>query len=279
MAGTVSQSEPAEEGACLTCSKKVSAARTSRSGYAKLLASSVMVTFRLAPARLRPGRRIYAIGDVHGLAGRLETMHATIADDLARRPPRSALILHIGDYIDRGPESASVLARLASGIPIPNTETVSLLGNHEWMALRALLDGDKEAVQLWLANGAAATLRSWRIDPSTPSGKWLEAVPAEQLRWLKELRLSYRDDDYLFVHAGVRPGIALAEQAAEDLVWIREPFLSYGGRFGAVVVHGHTPGELPVVQANRIGIDTGAVYGGPLTAAVLEEDRLGFLQV
>lgn len=244
-----------------------------------MLASVFMVTFRLAPARLRAGRRIYAVGDVHGLADRLEAMHAAIAADLAARPVASALVLHIGDYIDRGPKSAAVLAKLATGDVVGGAETVNLLGNHEWMALRVLGGGNDEDARLWRVNGADATLRSWGIDPKSAHNRWAGRVPEEQLRLLKALGLSYREEGYLFVHAGVRPGVALEAQDGADLVWIREPFLSFGGNFGAVVVHGHTPVEAPVITANRIGIDTGCVYGGVLTAAVLEEDRLGFLQV
>lgn len=251
----------------------------SRSEPLKLLSSTAMVTFRLAPAKLGPGRRIYAIGDVHGMAERLFAMHEAIAADLTTRPCATALVLHIGDYIDRGPESAAILARLAGGFAIAGAETICLTGNHESMALGTLLGGDDEAAHLWRMNGADATLRSWRIDPNSPHRRWADAIPGEQLRFLQALRLFHRDGDYFFVHAGLRPGVALAEQDAEDLVWIREPFLSYQGDFGIVVVHGHTPTKAPVVRANRIGIDTGAVYGGALTAAVLEEDRLGFLQV
>ncbi|MGH7104486.1 MAG: metallophosphoesterase [Acetobacteraceae bacterium] len=238
-----------------------------------------MVTFRLAPGRLRAGRRIYAIGDVHGLADRLEAMHDSIAADLAARPLASALVLYIGDYIDRGPASAGVLARLAAGGAVAGAETIHLLGNHEWMALHVLDGGGAEEAGLWRMNGADATLRSWRIDPERAHGTWAGRVPEEQLRFLRMLRFSYREETYFFAHAGVRPGVALDAQDEEDLVWIREPFLSCKRDFGAVVVHGHTPVDAPVVKANRIGIDTGAVYGGMLTAAILEEDRLGFLQV
>lgn len=238
-----------------------------------------MVTFRLAPAKLEPGRRVYAIGDVHGLAQRLFAMHEAIGADLAARPCATASVLHIGDYIDRGPESAAVLARLASGLSIAGSETICLSGNHEVMALQTLFGGDDEAARLWRMNGADATLRSWRIDPASRHQRWAEAIPGEQLRFLEALRFCHRDGGYFFAHAGVRPGVALDRQDAEDLVWIREPFLSYRGDFGLVVVHGHTPTRAPVVRANRIGIDTGAVFGGALTAAVLEEDRLGFLEV
>ncbi len=238
-----------------------------------------MITLRLAPASLPPGRRVYAVGDVHGCDRQLAAMHKAIADDLAARPIAKPLLLHIGDYLDRGPASAAVLARLAGSPPAPGIETVNLRGNHEAMALAVLGGGDAESASLWLLNGAAATLASWDIDSGSAPSSWARGVPPKQLRFLKSLALSHREGGYFFVHAGVRPGVPLVTQDPADLLWIREPFLSSADDFGAVVVHGHTPGPKPVIRANRIGIDTGAVYGGPLTAVVLESDRMGFLQV
>ncbi len=237
-----------------------------------------MVTLELAPATLPPGRRVYAIGDVHGCDRQLAALHRAIAADLVERPVARPLLLHIGDYLDRGPASAAVLARLAADPPLEGIETVNLRGNHEAMALAVLGGGDGESASLWLLNGAAATLASWNIDPGEPAPSWAARVPASQLRFLQGLAVSHREGGYFFAHAGVRPGVPLANQDPADLLWIREPFLSYAGDLGAVVVHGHTPGHKVVIRANRIGIDTGAVYGGRLTAIVLEDDRMGFLQ-
>lgn len=238
-----------------------------------------MVTLRLAPASLPAGRRVYAIGDVHGCDRQLAALHQAIAADLAERPIAAPLLVHIGDYLDRGPASSSVLARLAAGSPIAGMEMVNLRGNHEAMALAVLAGGDRDSVELWLLNSAAATLESWGIDPGSPPRSWAARVPADQLAFLGALGASHREGGYFFAHAGVRPGVPLGMQDPADLLWIREPFLSYKGDFGAVVVHGHTPLREPLVLGNRIGIDTGAVYGGRLTAAVLEADRVGFLQV
>jgi serine/threonine protein phosphatase 1 len=106
---------------------------------------------------------------------------------------------------------------------------------------------------------------------------WVDYIPPGHLRFLGELLVSHRIGPYIFVHAGVRPGVPLEQQTVDDMLWIREPFLSYAGDLGAVVVHGHTPRPEPEIRRNRIGIDTGAVMGGKLTCAVLEADRVGFL--
>ncbi len=237
-----------------------------------------MVTLELAPATLPPGRRVYAVGDIHGCDRQLAALHAAIAADLAERPIASPLLVHIGDYLDRGPDCAGVLARLAAGPRLPGIETVNLRGNHEAMALAVLNGGDDESAALWQLNGAAATLAGWDIDIDSPPSSWSRHVPAAQLRFLNGLAWSHREGGYFFAHAGVRPGVPLGAQDPADLLWIREPFLSYAGDLGAVIVHGHTPGHKVVVKPNRIGIDTGAVYGGPLTSVILEADRMGFLQ-
>jgi serine/threonine protein phosphatase 1 len=133
--------------------------------------------------------------------------------------------------------------------------------------------------EVWLANGGDASLASWGVPLAAPAAVWEAAIPTAHLAFLRRLPLMHAAGGYLFVHAGLRPGVPLAAQARADLLWIREPFLSYSGALPAVVVHGHTPSRLPVVKANRIGIDTGACLGGPLTAVALEADRLRFLRV
>jgi serine/threonine protein phosphatase 1 len=231
----------------------------------------------LAPASLAPGRRIYAVGDIHGCARQLDALHALIRDDLARRPIGCALLLHIGDFVDRGPDTAGVIDRLIGGSPVAGTEMINILGNHESTMLDALA-GERAAATDWLFAGGRAALESYGIDPESPREQWAERIPLSHRGFLRGLLLIYREGGYAFVHAGVRPGIPLAEQACEDLLRSRQQFLYSEADFGAVIVHGHTPVKAPVIRNNRIAIDTGAVFGGKLTCLVLEADRLGFLQ-
>ncbi len=236
-----------------------------------------MIEFSAAPASLPPETRVYAIGDVHGCLDRLTELHGAIAEDLRTRPIPDALLLHIGDYIDRGPDSAQVIARLRGPNPVPGTRMVNLMGNHEDMMLAAFQSEEDGPALTWLQNGGRETLASWCIGQQLPRAAWADRLPAPDLDFIRTLSFSHREGGYLFVHAGIRPGVPLDKQVPRDLMWIREPFLSFKGDLGVVVVHGHTPGPAPVVRPNRIGIDTGAVYGGTLTCAVLEADRLGFL--
>jgi serine/threonine protein phosphatase 1 len=234
-----------------------------------------MEHFTTAPASLPAGQRVYAIGDVHGCAGRLAALHARIEADLAARPAGKATIVHLGDFVDRGPASAAVVAALADLPRLGGAPVVNLRGNHEEMMLTAISGAG--GIELWLANGGEASLRSWGVPPGTRPAKWALSIPPGHIAFLSALRLSWTAGPYLFVHAGVRPGIPADLQSAADLLWIREPFLSSSADLGAIVVHGHTPQAEPVIRPNRIGIDTGAVLGGKLTCAVLEEDRVGFL--
>jgi serine/threonine protein phosphatase 1 len=245
-------------------------------GPATSATDGTALAFVRSPGLLRPDRRIYAIGDIHGCLQKLRALHAAVADDLARRPIGDARLIHLGDYIDTGPDSAGVIALLAAGPPIAGLATVNLLGDHERTALDAL-DGDAPSATDWLHDGGAATLHGWGIDPASPREGWREKVPMAHRAFLRGLVLSHRADDYLFVHAGIRPGVALQRQAAEDLVRIRQPFLYSDAEFAAVVVHGHTPAPEPLLRRNRICIDTGAAFGGRLTCAVFEADRVGFI--
>jgi serine/threonine protein phosphatase 1 len=235
-----------------------------------------MIELAPAPATLPPGRRIYAIGDIHGCDARMAMLHERIAEDLARRPVPAPLLLHIGDYVDRGPDSAGVVARLLRGSPIDHVPVLNLMGNHEQTMLDALA-GDRAAGTDWLYQGGRSALESYGADPDAPREHWADAVPAAHLDFLRRLAMRHQEGGYLFVHAGIRPGIPLHTQATEDLLRIRQPFLYTDQSFGVVVVHGHTPVFSPVVCANRIGIDTGAVFGGPLTCAVLQGATIGFL--
>jgi serine/threonine protein phosphatase 1 len=243
-----------------------------------VLHDDIMTDFLPAPATLPAGQRIYAIGDVHGCIDRLVALHEAIAEDMAERPCAETTLVHLGDYVDRGTDSAQVVDWLLSGPPVPATRVVNLMGNHEQMMLAAIGGTDKEAASHWLNNGGADSLMSWGIARSVPPTEWAALIPPQHLTFLRGLQFRYLNAPYLFTHAGIRPGTPLHEQTEQDMLWIREPFLSSRADHGVVVVHGHTPKRDPIVQRNRIAIDTGAVLGGALTCVVLEEDRIGFIQ-
>ena len=235
-----------------------------------------MIELSPAPASLPPGRRVYAIGDIHGCASQLANLHAKIEADLAARPIASALLLHVGDYVDRGIDTKGVIARLVDGSPIPGTEMVNLMGNHENTMIDAL-SGERAAATDWLFAGGRASLTSYGVDPDSPRDSWRQHVPDAHMTFLKQLKLMHREGGYAFVHGGVRPGVKLEEQARDDILRMRQPFLYSEMNFGAVVVHGHSPVKAPVIRHNRIAIDTGAVFGGDMTCLVLEGKQLGFL--
>jgi serine/threonine protein phosphatase 1 len=239
-------------------------------------ADATALQFVLSPGRLPPGRRLYAIGDIHGCLAELRKLHAAIESDLVRRPVTSALLLHLGDYIDFGPDSAGVLALLSTGPPIAGLPTINLMGDHERTALDAL-SGDRAAATDWLHAGGEATLASWGISSETPRSSWHSMIPSAQVAFMQQLVLEHRDGSYLFVHAGIRPGIPLARQEADDMLGIRQSFLASERDFGVIVVHGHSATPAPSVRPNRIGIDTGAGNGGELTCAVFEDDGVAFI--
>ena len=235
-----------------------------------------MVDLTRAPAILRPGVRIYAIGDVHGCLDRLVALHWAISADLAARPIRDSRLIHLGDYVDRGPDSAGVIDLLSGSIAPSVRRRIELRGNHEAMMLAAV-SGDERAAQSWLLNGGIETLESYGVPPDLPVRSWADHVPLAHRQWIGTRPLTHAEDGYLFVHAGIRPGRSVFQQTEDDLLWIREPFLSSLDRHPFVVVHGHTPSSSPALRFNRVGIDTGACMGGALTCLVLEGDQLGFL--
>jgi serine/threonine protein phosphatase 1 len=233
-----------------------------------------------APASLPDGLRIYAIGDVHGCTDQLDLMHAAIGHDALRAPEARKVIVYLGDYVDRGPDSRAVLSRLLAPGP-PGCERIFLKGNHEVMFQAAIAaKATPDVIRFWMDNGGFETLDSYRADFDRPQS-WSGTVPAEHRAFLKSLRTAWSAGGYLFVHAGIRPGVAVEAQDEDDLLWIREPFLSWSSDAPppGVVVHGHTPAREPAVLAHRIGIDTGAVFGGKLTAVALWADRFAFIQV
>lgn len=232
------------------------------------------------PPKVPDGRRIYAVGDIHGRADLLDTMAGIIAQDLTARPSPEATTIFLGDYVDRGPDSRRIIDQLVRGdFPTP---IVTLRGNHEDILigfLRGEVDADYHD-QL----GGGATLASYGLDSAAFvwAGKaertaMLEAIPPEHRDFLDRLRLSETVGDYFFCHAGARPGVALDRQSAEDLMWIRDDFLTSTYDFGKVVVHGHTPVRSPVIRSNGIGIDTHAFASGILTSLVLEGPDRRFL--
>ena len=243
-----------------------------------MAASAEMIRFMQAPGWLPGGRRVYAIGDIHGRRDKLLALHALIAADLANRPTGSAVLLHLGDYLNQGPDAAGVVALLSAGAPIPGIAVVNLLGDQERMLLDGLA-GDRAAATDWLWAGGKETLQSWGVAPDLPREAWEAALPAPHLAWLRSLALTHQEGRYLFVHAGIRPGIPLAEQSRDDLVTMRQPFLSSEQDHGLVVVHGHSSSPSVHIGPNRIGLDTGAGIGGKLTCAVLEDDVIGLLAV
>ena len=234
----------------------------------------------LADAAAPSGLRLYAIGDIHGCLDKLEATERHLREDLAAHPVADYRVILIGDYIDRGPDSSGVLEWIASRRA--DLHLLALRGNHEAMMEAFLADPEGPALSLWTANGGDAALASFGLaaaDPSGPSDGAARRVLAEDLRAalaqrapgvIEDLSMTAAFGDYLFVHAGVRPGAACDAQSEDDLLWIREPFLESDADFGAVVVHGHTPMRRVDLRANRIGIDTGAVFGGPLTCLAFE---------
>ncbi len=237
-----------------------------------------MIAFGPAPASLPRGQRVYAIGDVHGCLDQLRALHQAVAEDLAARPVASSTLIHLGDYVDRGPDSAGVVRLLLEGpMPAGIGNVVNLTGNHEEMMLAALDDRSPPVVRHWLMNGGGATLDSFGLREEADPAIWAERLPPRHVAFLRGLALTHRAGGYFFVHAGVRPDVPLSAQVRDDLLWIRQPFLSSTASFEAVVVHGHTPVPFPELRRNRIGIDTGAVVGGVLTCAVLERNKVGFL--
>ena len=233
-----------------------------------------------APGWLSPGARVYAVGDVHGCDQRLAALHRQVADDLARRPTARPLLVHLGDYVDRGPDSANVVRRLAEAPVLAGCPLVCLRGNHEQMLIDALT-GDAGNMRDWLGNGAEATLRSWQTSARRTQAEWRAAVGPD-LAFLEQLPFTHQVDGYVFVHAGLRPMVRMDQQSEHDMLWVRDAFLRWTGPVlpeapDMAVVHGHTPVKRPEVVGMRIGIDTGAVAGGALTCAVLEGRTVRFL--
>ncbi|MCU6455095.1 serine/threonine protein phosphatase [Sphingomonas sp. A2-49] len=237
-----------------------------------------------ARAASTEGRVIYAIGDIHGCYAQLAALLEAIVADVGRAgEERAVSLVFCGDYVDRGPESAKVLAALVWLARHATIDVVFLRGNHEAMLLEFLEHPD--LAQPWLEQDGVRTLASYGVvsapdeDRSRLRDRLLDAMPAAHLEFLRGLPIRTTCGDYLFVHAGLKPGVALARQDDQDCLWIGEEFLAADHRFEKVVVHGHSwTSEAPQVTDNRIGIDTGAYATGVLTAVRLDGERIAFLQ-
>ena len=225
--------------------------------------------------RLPEGIRVYALGDIHGRSDLLKRMFAVIDADMERNSVDQSIEVFLGDYIDRGPESAHVLDLLLDRSLY--RETIFLKGNHEAYFLEVLRDPAK--LEDWRQFGGLQTLMSYGIQPSINPGaseqndlirSLIEVMPKDHLTFLEGLRPSFVCGDFFFVHAGVRPGIPLKEQREADLLWIRNEFLDSDEDFGKFIVHGHTPVREPDLRPNRINIDTGAYATGNLTLLTIQ---------
>jgi serine/threonine protein phosphatase 1 len=231
------------------------------------------------------GLRVYAVGDVHGRLDLLREMEDLILEDHGRAAEDRAVVVHLGDFVDRGEDSRGVIEHLLQPLP-EGFERICICGNHDaWFrdfVFRGRCDAD------WLEHGGEATLASYgldapRPDPAPRTGlarlqrELFQAIPAPHRRFLGQLKFRHEIGDYLFCHAGIRPGRPIEEQTDEELCWIREPFLSFRGLLPRVVVHGHTASERPEVRRHRIGIDTGACWTGVLSCVVLEGQSRRFL--
>jgi len=233
--------------------------------------------------RGKSGARAYAIGDIHGRLDLLDRLLARIEADIAARPPKRNFIIFLGDLVDRGPESAQVVDRLLRYRPA-NARPIFLAGNHEEVMLR-MLAGETGILPSWLKFGGLECARSYGIDPAALQRLDEEAalqllaakVPRAHREFLDSFADTFRFGDYLFVHAGIRPGIAVEEQDLHDLRWIRDPFLSDAKDHGFIVVHGHTIVGQVEERPNRIAIDTGAYHSGLLTALAVEDDSRWYL--
>lgn len=234
--------------------------------------------------RIPDGTIVYAVGDVHGRLDLLQTLEQRIVDDARMRDAGRRVIVYLGDFVDRGYESRAVIEHLLE-TEIDGFEQVFLMGNHEEYLIRFLEDSSK--ARGWFANGGIETLMSYGViaggsgatdsELARVQSEFRLALPDSHKSFLANLPVMHREGDYVFVHAGIRPGVAIEDQDPEDLRWIRSDFLEDKRDYGVVVVHGHTITEHPVDRPNRIGVDTGAYASSRLTCVVLADDRREFM--
>ncbi len=236
--------------------------------------------------------RIYAIGDVHGCLDELNTLLNLIDDDLAARSIKNHRIILLGDYVDRGPNCSGVIERLME-LTSTNTNMTCLFGNHDEKLLLATKKMNLAVMDNYFRYGGGETLKSYGFSEqeislishgdftdkvaSTLANKVKEMVPEAHVEFLRALPRFTQEGDYYFCHAGVQPELELSAQRENDLIWIREPFLSWDKPLEKVIIHGHTKIDEPETRLNRINLDTGCCYGGKLTAVVLEKTDHHFI--
>jgi serine/threonine protein phosphatase 1 len=223
--------------------------------------------------------RIYAVGDIHGRADLLSEIIARIDDDIRRRPIAHAIEIYLGDYVDRGPQSKTVIDLLT--VRLVANGAVCLRGNHE-----AVMEGflqDPTILEYWLPLGGMQTLASYGIElhenetAFSLHRRFLDAFPRAHELFMQCLRNQFSCGDFLFVHAGIRPGVPLDDQDPNDLIWIRDEFLDDTRSHKRFIVHGHTPVPHPEIRSNRINIDTAAWRTGALTCVAIEGSTILFL--
>jgi serine/threonine protein phosphatase 1 len=228
---------------------------------------------------LPDGIRIYALTDIHGCSDLLRSMFAVIDRDLVTIGRRRAIHVFMGDYIDRGPDSSGTVDLLIERAR--KHETIFLKGNHEVFLFEVLKN--PEMLQNWRQYGGLQTLSSYGVqpplNPTVEEQKRLidqlsHAIPQHHRMFFEQLRPSFACGDFFFVHAGIRPGLPLASQREEDLLWIRDEFLFSERKHEKYIVHGHTPVREPDIRDNRANIDTGAYATGNLTLLTIQGNRL-----
>ncbi|MEI8324349.1 MAG: metallophosphoesterase [Betaproteobacteria bacterium] len=242
------------------------------------------------PGRTPEGTVVYAVGDIHGRHDLLSCLLQGIEQDCRNKLRARTAVVYLGDYLSRGEDSRAVIDTVVCWRPqvAGQVQIVTLKGNHEDLALR-YLHGEMDAGRHWFDYQGLSALAHYGVVAPDPQARdeasllslrhrFRQALPAQHMAFLQALAVSHDERDYRFVHAGVRPGVALCEQSAHDQMWIRQRFLESDADHGAIVVHGHSIAAQPQVRGNRIGVDTGAYASGVLTCLVLEGSERAFLQ-
>ncbi len=230
------------------------------------------------------GTRLYAVGDIHGRADLLRRVHEFIRQDACCSEASRKVVMYLGDYVDRGRDPCGVIDMLIND-PLPGLERIHLKGNHDDCLIRFL--ANPQLGRLWLSHGGDSTVRSYGVLPPRSLSRseihrvhreLLRALPWAHSAFLRDLRLSHSEGGYFFVHAGIRPGTPFDRQTELDMLWIGKTFLNSRSNHGQIIVHGHNVTQVPDVQLNRIGIDTGAYQSGQLTCLILQSTQRYFWQ-